>query len=115
MDKFEKWCSDLHKYWLQKDIDDVLNLFTSDVIYYETPGELIDPKDLRELWNEVKEQEILALNYTINEFKNNIGNVSFTLEEKDRSVEMIYIVELNNENKCKNFMQDFEVFNRIGE
>lgn len=99
-----EWCENLKKYWLNKDIDNIINLFYDKVEYYETPFQKIS--DLKYVWNDIYNQEINDLKYRIMAIQNNIIIANYILILKDGYIcNMVYEIELNEEDKCIKFVQ----------
>lgn len=98
------WCDELKKYWLDKNIDKIINLFDINVEYYETPFEKV--KDLKSVWEEIYNQDIYKLEYRIITMQYNKSAVNYILTlNNDYICNMVYEIELNNENKCIKFIQ----------
>lgn len=105
MNKFEKWCNDLKQFWQSKDIDKIIDLFDKDIIYYETPNTKINSvEEIRKMWEEIKEQNTNDIELRILCVNNNKCIANYILNDSI-SYDMIYEIELNNENKCTYFKQ----------
>lgn len=99
----DKWCNDLKEYWLQKDINAILELFDNQVEYYETPFQKV--KDIELVWQDIKIQEITSLEYKILGVKDNIVVANFVMNDNGEIADMIYEIRLNNLGKCDYFKQ----------
>jgi ketosteroid isomerase-like protein len=66
MPNIEEWMKMFRERWIAKDIDGVIELFTDEVDYFETPyQEIEDLEALREEWKSIRNQEDIDLNYEI--------------------------------------------------
>lgn len=63
MKKFKLWFGNLKQLWLDKDVEKIPELMAESFEYYENPFEapIADVERLKEVWSEVKEQEIELL------------------------------------------------------
>lgn len=101
---FEKWLEELKKFWMEKDIPNIVKLFDAEVEYYESPFEKIE--DINIVWKDIEEQEIKKLEYHILGVKENVVIANYILELPTRKVDMVYEIQLdNNNNKCHYFKQ----------
>lgn len=104
----ELWIEKLKRYWLAKEINKIINLFDKDVLYYETPFNNIT--NLKEIWSEIKDQDIIKLDYKILNFNKNNATVNYILELSNKEIyDMVYYIELNNKNQCIYFKQWFMI------
>lgn len=107
MNNLEKWCNDLLKYWQNKDINNIINLFDVDVIYYETPKMKINGiNNIRKIWKEIKDQNTSNIELNILCQSNNKCMANYILHDTI-TYDMIYEIELNENNKCIYFKQWF--------
>jgi len=106
----EQWLSEFKDAWLARDVPAVLDLFTDDVIYYETPSERLDGKDaVRAAWTEIHEQEAVSLDldifsrtppqYTVQ------WRLSYRKNEEGREIRGVYLIKLDADNTCYEFWQ----------
>ncbi len=110
MQNIDQWMEKFREKWIANDIDGVLELFTDDVDYYETPSQkLEDTEALREEWLSIKNQEDIDLSFEIYSRDENKFTVKWDLSYREDGVqnglEGIYLIELNQENKCIEFWQ----------
>lgn len=106
----ENWLEDFERNWEKKDIESVLELFTEDVDYYETPFEKLDnKKELREEWRSIKNQSDIELETEIFSKEEDKFTVKWRLQySKNREQNIlkgIYLIKLNSRNKCYEFWQ----------
>ncbi len=100
----EKWCLELKEYWYKKDIDKIIKLFSKNVTYYETPFEKV--KNLKEVWEEIKLQDIKNLEFKVISHNQRKGAVNFILELINGEIyDILYEIELDKDNKCNYFKQ----------
>lgn len=105
MQKHTKWCKNLKKYWQEKDINNIINLFDENVEYYETPNQkLSSSEELRMVWEEIKDQDTKNIEVKILCTENNKCIANFLLTGKE-TYDMIYEIVLNENNKCTYFKQ----------
>lgn len=98
------WCQNLTNFWHQKEISKIINLFDQNVIYYEEPNHKISYTELESIWREIKDQDTSNIEYKILVENNNKCIANFLLHG-ETTIDMIYEIELNEENKCIYFKQ----------
>ncbi len=98
------WCESLKKYWQEKNINKILELFDESVTYYEEPNNTITYNELINVWSEIKEQDTTNIEFNILVEEENKCIANFILKTKS-TIDMIYEIRLNNENKCIYFKQ----------
>jgi len=97
--------------WIEKNIDNILKLFSNNVEYWETPTDMIGDKNrLRVLWEEILPLENQEINYNIIETDqiNNKYIIEWHFTCKGESSSGRYFITLNNENLCTYFLQTFQ-------
>lgn len=104
-----KWLSDFNNAWTGHDVSAVMNLFTDDVEYWETPNTLIKSKqDLVNEWQNINNQQEIKLSTKIYSSCANkhtiIWNLNYSRNEKLFSFSGIYLITLNSNNKCSYFL-----------
>lgn len=110
MNKFEKWCNDLKYFWEHQEIESIINLFDEQVVYYENPKmRLASISEIRKIWEEIKEQNVDSIEFKILCIDHNKCIVNYILNDKT-SYDMIYEIELNQEDKCTFFRQWYMEF-----
>lgn len=98
------WCQKLQKFWQDKEITKIIELFDQNVIYYEEPNNQINYNELVTIWSEIKDQETTNLEFKILLEDNNKCIANFLLKG-ETTIDMIYEIKLNDENKCIYFKQ----------
>lgn len=110
MPDINRWMKKFRERWIAKHIDGVIELFTDDVDYFEAPSQEIEDKEaLREEWKSIRNQEDVDLNYEIYSRYGSKFTVKWDLEYREdqdwNQLKGIYLIELNDENKCVEFWQ----------
>ncbi len=109
MEDIEAWLQGFRKNWKKGNVDRVLQLFTDDVEYWETPSEKLDPKELRKEWESVKEQEDIQLDFEVfsgdGEKYTVQWELSYIKDEEKNELKGVYLIKLNKEGKCEEFWQ----------
>ena len=102
--EYNQWCEELLDNWRKKEVDQIVNLFDENAIYYETPTTKINAKEIRKMWEEIKEQNTSKIKFQILCENEKCCIVNFILEDKV-TYDMIYLIKLNEKNKCTFFKQ----------
>jgi hypothetical protein len=104
-----KWLNEFKRSWIKKDIKAVLNLFSDNVEYYETPNHKLKGKiEIGKIWNGIKSQDNIKLDLEVFCKEKNKYAVKWALrfyDKKDYSYKGIYLLSLDSEKKCDYFMQ----------
>lgn len=108
----DSWLAEFKNGWKSKDVGSVLSLFTEDVEYYETPFEkLEDKKELRREWEKIKDQRNIDIRTEVFAREENRFAVkwrlSYTEDGKQKELEGVYLIRLNQDNQCEEFWQYF--------
>lgn len=111
--RITEWLKEFKNSWEAKDIGAVLELFSDDVEYWETPFKKLSSKDeLRHEWSAILDQENISISTDLFATEGSIYVVKWHLSyEKDQEQSEwagIYLVELNDEGKCEYFHQTGE-------
>lgn len=104
MNNIELWCHNLTNFWQHKEINKIIDLFDQNVIYYEEPNNQISYNELENIWSEIKEQNTSDIEHKILIENDNKCVVNFLLHG-NTTIDMIYEIKLNEENKCIYFKQ----------
>lgn len=107
------WLERFEKAWLNKDLRAVINLFSNDVVYFETPFiQLKSSEEILEEWQEVLKTENIEFEYEIfveNQRKGVVNwSLAYDIEEKSVSLKGVYLIKLNEEGLCDYFFQTCE-------
>jgi len=92
------WVEILIKFWKQKDIESIIEMFEKGAECYDTP--FVKSNDVENDWEEIKEQDIVSLTYEILSGDENNFVVNFKLELKNQFIDVINHIKLNKSNKC---------------
>jgi hypothetical protein len=107
----EQWLDEFKKYWLQKEIDSVIDLFTSDVEYWENPYKKLNSvEELRSEWDVINTQSDIDFGYEIFSRQDDLYSVRWKLSYRDENSTTykwagVYQIRLNNDGKCNYFYQ----------
>lgn len=105
MNNLEKWCNDLLSFWKNKEVEKIIDLFDENVEYYETPNMLVENIGaIKTMWEEIYVQDTSNIELKILCQNNNKIIANYILHDKV-SYDMIYEIELNENNKCVYFKQ----------
>jgi len=103
------WLETFKSNWKKGNVDQVLELFASDVDYYETPYRKLKNEELRQVWEGVKNQEDIELDlelYSSDEDKHTVKwHLSYREDGERTDLEGIYLIKLNSEGNCTEFWQ----------
>lgn len=105
-----KWLEKFESSWRAKDVATVLELFTDEVEYWETPFKKVNSKsELTEEWSAIQSQENLVVTTTVFNSEGNKHSVIWGITYDKDGVQQVwsgvYLIELNNEGLCKYFQQ----------
>lgn len=108
-----KWLSDLKNGWQNKDIESILSLFDKRVEYWETPYKKVDIAGLKDEWQAIHSQESINLDLSMYSTQGNRHTVKWKLSYTDQHAKPqnwsgIYLIELDDNNKCTYFYQTGE-------
>ena len=104
-----QWLEAFNTHWSTHDIDSVVDLFTDDVEYWETPYYKLDSKDhLRQEWQAILTQQDIKLHATIfNSSSDNkhaiIWQLSYIRDGELRESAGTYLIGLNEKGLCNFF------------
>ena len=105
----EKWVEEFKKAWLDRDIRAVLNLFTEDVEYWETPFQKIAVMDLPNAWNAILTQKNikLVIEPLMSDGERHVVRWKLTYDRGNDTSQWagVYILRLNDDGRCKYFYQ----------
>ena len=104
------WLRNFENFWKSRDIDRVLDLFTDDVIYYETPFiQLKNKEAIKNEWEIIKKQEDISLNCRVFSQEDNKYCIKWDLfyikKGMENHLKGIYLIKLNKNGKCSEFCQ----------
>ena len=98
----EKWLKDLKEYWVNKDIDKAVSLFTKTTYYQETP--FMKPyttlEEIKEEWQHIKNENIQFIEFNILTIENNTVIVNWKLKQNYEDYDGIYEIKFDEELNC---------------
>ncbi|HAV11540.1 MAG TPA: hypothetical protein DCX32_03275 [Candidatus Moranbacteria bacterium] len=109
MKKINDWLVQFATAWKTHDIDNVLNLFTDDVEYWETPFDKLSSLDeLKSEWESIKNQKNIEVLWEVFSKDEDKYAVKWSLEYTDKNYieklfKGVYLIKLNPDNKCDYF------------
>jgi hypothetical protein len=108
----ENWFQSLKSIWINKDIEHVGSLLSSNFQYYENPFEppLTSLDEIKSAWKEVSDQDIIKLEISPLVSRENEGSASYEFSYKDtkgntHSSQGAYYVKLDDQRKAIEFRQ----------
>jgi len=109
MADINKWLNEFKKSWIKKDVKAILNLFSEDVEYYETPFHKLKNKiEIGRMWNEIALQKDIKLDFEVFCKEENKYAIKWNLKffnKKEFVYQGVYLLSLNLNDKCNHFMQ----------
>jgi len=113
----ELWLSQFKRYWTNHEVEKVLELFDTDVAYFETPFQKLNSYDeLNKAWGAIVNQKDINLEYSVYSAQDAKFSVIWKLSYKSGDDIMnfsgTYLIELNIQNKCTYFFHCCEEANR---
>ena len=109
-----KWLELFRTGWVTKDVEKVMELFTDDVEYWETPHKkLLGKSDIENEWKAIFEQQNIELNFEVFSSSNDKHALLWQLTYVDDDLETqywagTYLIALNEAGKCNYFHQTGE-------
>lgn len=98
----ELWLNNLQKYWLNKDIENVMSLFTKTKYYQETP--FLQPfttyNEIKNEWQSIKDQNIEKIEFTILALEDYTVIVNWYFKTDIEEYDGIYEIKFNQNNEC---------------
>lgn len=98
----EKWLENLKINWLNKDIDNIINIFKNTTYYQESP--FIKPytniKEIEKEWLSIKNINIQELTLKVLSINNNIAIINWHLLQDNKEYDGIYEIKFNEKLEC---------------
>ena len=99
------WLKNLHEAWKNHDINEVLDMFTEDVEYWETPFKCLTTKqEISNEWQAINAQQNITYSYDIFQSHDSCYTVQFDITYDELSTSNhfagVYLIRLNDEGKC---------------
>ncbi len=103
------WLKKFRFCWERKDVNGVLDLFSENVVYYESPFEKIKFEDLGKEWKNILSQDSISVDFQV--FSKSDGkyvvkwNLIYIESKKINHFSGLYLIELDEEGLCSYFYQ----------
>ena len=101
----EKWLNKLKDYWINKDIDSAVSLFTKTTFYQETP--FMKPyttiQEINQEWKHIKNENIQNIEFKILALDGNTLIVEWILKQNSQEYDGIYEIKFNDNLECVYF------------
>ena len=104
-EKVDQWINLLRTYWINKEIEKIVNLFSDDCECYDTP--FSSKGNIKEDWKEIETQNIIDISYKIMMRNNYEFMVEFVIEYDDGLCSAINHIKLSENLKCTYLKQWF--------
>jgi hypothetical protein len=113
MSKINTWLELYKKFWISRDIEGVLSLFSQDVKYGNHFNTHPNFNSLKEEWESIKNQRNVYLNFEIFSKEGNKYTIVWELKytnpaNKEIHMKGTYLMKLNTEGKCIYFIYSGE-------
>ena len=100
-----KQLNKLKDYWINKDIDSAVSLFTKTTFYQETP--FMKPyttiQEINQEWQHVKDEDIESINIKLLAIDKNTVIAEWTLKQNNQEFDGIYEIKFNDNLDCVYF------------
>ena len=111
----EAWLDQFKHGWKNKDVDAVMQLFTPDIIYYETPFRRLSSLDeLRKEWGNIVHQQEIDLHFELFSREDDKYAIRWDLkylnpQEQRMHFGGVYLIKLDENGLCTEFRHYCEV------
>ena len=103
----EKWLEKFKKAWIEKNLDEVKNIFLKIEKYWESedssPVKTIE--EVLNFWKEIEDQEIKTLDFEIISISGNNCEVEWIFEDQTGKYEGVYKIKFDGDLNCNEFRQ----------
>ena len=98
----QDWLNKLKKYWLNKDIESAVSLFTKTTFYQEAPfmKTYTTFEEIKQEWQHIKNQNIKNIEFKILAIDKNVLIVEWLFEEDMTAYDGIYEIKFNDNLEC---------------
>ena len=109
MENVHDWLVQLKNFWEARQVSNILELFTEEVIYYESPSEKLGSKnEIMQVWAEIEQQKDIEVVFEHFSTEENKHAIKLSLRHKDQDNKLfrfsgVLLLILNEENKCEYF------------
>ena len=98
----EEWLNKLKEYWVNKDIENVTNLFKNTTFYQETP--FMNPfttfEKISEEWQPVRDVDVQKIDFIILAVEGYTAIINWKLRQNDENYDGIYEIKFNDNLDC---------------
>ena len=98
----ENWLENLKIHWLNKDINNIINIFKNTTYYQESP--FIKPytniNEIEKEWLSIKNINIQELTLKVLSINNNIAIINWHLLQDNKEYDGIYEIKFNEKLEC---------------
>lgn len=103
----EKWIGNFKKAWMEKNLDEIANIFSNIENYYESKNSLPvkTVEEVLDFWEEIKNQEIKELNFEIVAINDNDCEIKWIFEDQSGKYEGVYKIMFDKSLNCIEFRQ----------
>ena len=109
-DSITEWLNNLVQYWLNKDVDSIIKLFSDNAHCYDTP--FSSAGNINDDWQEIKNQNIVSINYTELMRRDREIIVEFIIDYGDELCSAINHIKFDNDYKC-NYLKQWYMCNNV--
>ena len=98
----EEWLKKLKEYWVNKDIERAVSLFSKTTFYQETP--FMEPyttiEEINQEWQHIKDENIQDIELKVLAIDNNTLITEWLLKQNNQYFDGIYEIKFNDNLEC---------------
>ncbi len=98
----EEWLKKLKEYWVNKDIERAVSLFSKTTFYQETP--FMEPyttiEEINQEWQHIKDENIQDIELKVLAIDNNTLIAEWLLKQNNQYFDGIYEIKFNDNLEC---------------
>ena len=100
-----KWLNKLRDYWINKDIEGAVSLFTKTTFYQETPfmKAYTTIQEINQEWQHIKDENIKRIDIKLLAIDKNTVIAEWTLKQNNQEFDGIYEIKFNDNLECVYF------------
>ena len=101
----EEWLSKLKNYWINKDIEKAVSLFSKTTFYQETPfmKPYTNLKEINQEWQHIKNENIQDIQLKVLAIDNNVLIAQWIIKQNNKNFDGIYEIKFNDNLECVYF------------
>ena len=98
----ENWLENLKTSWINKDIDNIINIFKNTTYYQESPfmSPYTSLNEIEKEWLSIKNINIQELTLKVLSINNNIAIINWHLLQDNKEYDGIYEIKFNEKLEC---------------